>query len=286
MFATREYFLRSRAAFLEQRGACKMVIHMTNNQIIPWVGAADIAYDGEHHVIYPEMKKDFMDFWSLERLRVDYPVQWGVAVNFMHEYQGDWDPVDLHRVMRAYFAAVMLHDALPTGNHNGHARNLVEMRQKFGIGADDVRFLPYWEESGLRADNKDIKLAGWLRPGTTSQSGDAASLPSPSKLLLLVANFGEAQTAEVTVDTAKLGWNGKVLGVADAEAGYRQQTSRRTRKSDAELAADKDRHEKAEAARLGKNPASAPKPYKENPWKNEPVVAWDGDRLLVVETKP
>jgi hypothetical protein len=42
-----------------------------------------------------------------------------------------------------------------------------------------------------------------------------------------------------------------------------------------------DRHEQAEAARTAKNPKSKPKPYKENPWKNEPLVAWDGD-----ENKP
>ena len=35
---------------------------LTNNMILPWVGPADIGYDGEHHVIYPEMEKDFMDF--------------------------------------------------------------------------------------------------------------------------------------------------------------------------------------------------------------------------------
>ena len=264
MFGTREYFLRSRAAFLEQRNdKTKMVLHMTNNMIIPWIGAADVAYDGEHHVIYPEMKKDFMDFWSLERMRVDFPGQWGVAVNFMHEYQGDWDPVDLHRVMRAYFATVMLVDALPTGNHNGHAKNLIEMRAKFGIGADDVKFLPYWEATGLHADGKDIKLAGWLRPG---------------KLLLLVANFGEKQPAKVALDLAKLGWAGKTVAVTDAEAGYQQKASRKVKKSDAELAADRDRHEKAEAAKLAKNPKTEPKPYKENPWKNEPVIAWDGDQ--------
>jgi len=207
IFGTREYFLRSRAAFLEQRGnKSKLVLHMTNNQIIPWVGPADVAYDGEHHVIYPEMKKDFMDFWSLDRLRVDYPGQWGVAVNFMHEYQGPWAAADLHRVMRAYFAAVMLHDALPTGNNNGHARNLVAQRQQFGIGADDVTFLPYWEETGLTAGGKDIKLAGWQRP---------------DKLLLLVANFGEAQSAEVKLDLGKLGWKGATLAVNDPEQGQK-----------------------------------------------------------------
>ena len=266
MFGTREYFLRSRAAFQEQRGCSKLVLHMTNNQIIPWIGAADVAYDGEHYVIYPEMKKDFMDFWSLERMRVDYPGQWGVAINFMHEYQGDWGPADLHRVMRAYFASVTLHDALPTGNHNGHARNLMEMRAKFGIGADDVRFLPYWEKTGLTAAGKDIKLAGWLRPG---------------KLLLLVANFGEQQTAQVTLDLAKLGWAGKTVSVTDAEAGYKQQSNRRVQKSAEELTADKARHEQAEAARTAKNPKSKPKPYKEKPWKDVPLVVWDGD-----ENKP
>jgi hypothetical protein len=205
MFNTREYFLRSRAAFLEQRGnACKLVLHMTNNMIIPWVGAADVAYDGEHHVIYPEMKKDFMDFWSLERLRVDFPGQWGTTVNFMHEYQGPWAAADLYRAKRAYFAAVMLHDALPTGNHNGHARNLIAQRRDFGIGEDDVQFLAYWDETGLKAQGDDIKLAGWQRPG---------------KLLLLVANFGEAQTAQVKLDLGKLGWKGATLAVSDPEQG-------------------------------------------------------------------
>jgi hypothetical protein len=264
MFGTRDYFLRSRAAFLEQRGtSCKLVLHMTNNMIIPWVGAADVAYDGEHHVIYPEMKKDFMDFWSLERLRVDFSGQWGTAVNFMHEYQGDWDQVDLHRAMRAYFAEVMLHDALPTGNHNGHARHLIDMRAKFGLGADDVKFLPYWDETGLSTTAKDIKLAGWLRPG---------------KLLLLVSNFGEQQRASVSIDPAKLGWGTAAIAVRDAEAGYKQMGSRSVAKTAEELAAEKARFEQAEAAKAAKDLKYTPKPYKEQPWRNEQVIAWDGDK--------
>jgi hypothetical protein len=142
----------------------------------------------------------------------------------------------------------------------------MEMRAKFGIGADDVRFLPYWEKTGLTAAGKDIKLAGWLRPG---------------KLLLLVANFGEQQTAQVTLDLAKLGWAGKTVSVTDAEAGYKQQSNRRVQKSAEELTADKARHEQAEAARTAKNPKSKPKPYKEKPWKDVPLVVWDGD-----ENKP
>ena len=264
MFGTREYFLRSRAAFLEQNPKSMIVLHMTNCMILPWVAAADLTFDGEHHVIYPEMDKTFMDFWSLERMRVDYPGQWGVPVDFMHKYErvGEWDPAKLHRAMRAWFAMVMLHDALPYGNHNGQARNLIAQRDAFGIGADDVRFLAYWDDTGLQAKGDDIKLAGWQRP---------------DKLLLLVANLGEAQDAEVTLDTAKLGWGGATLSVTDAETGFKQQASRRVRKTAEELAQDKARFEQAEAKRLAKNPGAEPKPFKENPWRNEPVTAWNGD---------
>jgi hypothetical protein len=137
-------------------------------------------------------------------MRVDYPGQWGVPVDFMHEYQGQWPAADLYRAKRAYFATVMLHDALPYGNNNGHAGNLIAQRKAFGIGEDDVRFLPYWDETGLKAAGDDIKLAGWQRPG---------------KLLLLVANFGEQQTAQVTLDLDTLGWKGATLAVSDPEQG-------------------------------------------------------------------
>jgi hypothetical protein len=284
MFGTREYFLRSRAAFLEQRPASRLVLHMTNCMVIPWVGAADVAYDGEHHVIYPEMKKDFMDFWTLERLRVDFPAQWGTAVNFMHEYQGNWDPVDLHRSMRAYFAAVMLHDALPTGNNNGHARNLTQMRVDFGIGSDDVRFLAYWDETGIAAANTDVKLAGWLKS---------------DKLLLLVANFGEQQTASVNIDSAKLGWGKANLTVTDAEFGYQQFANRQVQKTAEELAAERVAWEEREATRIeglrqrherqsdnarraGEPAPEAPdltlRPCREQPYRNERVLCWDGDQ--------
>jgi hypothetical protein len=157
------------------------------------------------------MNKDFMDFWSLERMRVDYPGQWGVAVNFMHEYQGRWDPVRLHRAMRAYFATVLLHDALPTGNNNGHARYLTDIRAKFGIGDRDVRFLPYWKKAGLAARSDDTRPAGWLKP---------------EKLMLLVSNFGEERTAEVRIDTTRLGWGDAGIAVTDPERGYKRQDYR------------------------------------------------------------
>jgi hypothetical protein len=210
------------------------------------------------------MKKDFMDLWSLERLRVDVPSQWGVAVNFMHEYQGrPWDPTVFHMAKRAYFAAVMLHDALPTGNNNGHAKILVDQRRKFGIGDNDVTFLPYWEETGISTKGHDIKLAGWLKP---------------QRLLLLVANFGEKETADVDIDPDKLGWGRSRIAVTDVELGYRHTANQRVQKTPEEIAAEKTAFEQREAALQAKNPKRKPRPYKENPWRNVQVITWDGDK--------
>ena len=191
MFSTREYFLRVRAAFAEQRGHSKFVVHMTNNMIIPWIGAADVAYDGEQHVIYPQMDKDFMDFWSLERLRVDYSKPWGVPVNFMQEYQGAWTAKAFVKAARAYTGAVILHDALPSGNANGLNTPLWVGRERFGIDAKDVEFIPYWQaDSGAKTAAPDVYLAVWKRPG---------------KVLIAVVNWGEAKTASLQIDAAKLG---------------------------------------------------------------------------------
>ncbi len=189
MFNMRTFFLRLRAVFAEHGKTGKIVNHMTNNMILPWNGAVDICYDGEHHVIYPEMGKDFMDFWSLGRLRVDYPGQWGSVVNFMHEYQGKWEPDALAKAMRAYTGAIVLHDALPSGNANGKNQALWIGRNRFGIEADDVTFLPHWEDAGLASGSKDVKLAGWLRP---------------KKVLIAAVNFGEKTGAKIKLDVKKL----------------------------------------------------------------------------------
>ena len=206
LFSTRRYFLRMRAAFLENVPRSKVVLHMTNNMIIPWVGAADVAYDGEHHVIYPEMGKDFMDFWSLERMRVDYPSQWGTVVNFMHEYQGKWERPALIKAMRAYTGMIILHDALASGNANAMNQPVWIGRDRFGIEANDVRFIGYWEkDSGLASETKDVYLAAWLRPG---------------RMLIAVVNTGEKRSAVVRVDAKKLGLpDPSQCKITDAEEG-------------------------------------------------------------------
>jgi len=90
----------------------------------------------------------------------------------------------------------VLHDVLPSGNSNGMNKELWIGRDRFGIEADDVRFLPYWDKSsGLESPTKDVRLAGWLK----------ADGKGANKLLIAVVNSGEKAEAEVTIDPAKLG---------------------------------------------------------------------------------
>jgi hypothetical protein len=190
MFGMREFFLRLRAVFHENGKESVIVNHMTNNQILPWNGAVDVGYDGEHNVIYPEMGKDFMDFWSMERLFTIVPGTWGVNINFMNEYQGAWEPEAKRKAMRAYSGAVLMHDALPTGNSGSHGP-IMDARDRFGIASNDVTFIGYWKkDSGLACRTKNVYLAGWIKPG---------------KVLVGVVNWGEKTGAEVRLDLTKLG---------------------------------------------------------------------------------
>ena len=167
MFATREFFLRVRAVFAEHNKSGKFVLHMTNHMIMPWIGAADLALDGEDHVTFPEMGKDFIDFWSPERMRLDYPKPMGVAVTFLEEYQGNWKHDDLKRVTRAYTAMSILNDVMPGANPNGYNQEVWRGRDRFGIESADVTFVPYWDkQSGVSCDGAEMLASLWKKPGS------------------------------------------------------------------------------------------------------------------------
>ena len=93
--------------------------------------------------------------------------------------------------MRAYSGMVILNDALPSGNSNGQNHELWRGRDRFGIEADDVTFVGYWQrDTGIACSSDGFYVSAWRRPG---------------KVLLAVVNTGDAATARVQLDPAKLG---------------------------------------------------------------------------------
>jgi hypothetical protein len=204
MFDTREFFLRVRAVFAENGKSGKFVLHMTNHMIMPWIGAADLALDGEDHVTFPEMGKDFIDFWSLERMRLDYPEQSGVGVTFLQEYQGKWDHTDLKRVIRAYTAMTILNDVLPGANPNGDNQEVWRGRDRFGVQDAEVRFVPYWDKNnGIAVDGPNIYASSWRKPHS---------------VLIAVVDTGEAAPVTVHLDLDKLGAKDSTTAM-DADTG-------------------------------------------------------------------
>ena len=149
---------------------------------------------------FPEMGKDFMDFWKPDRMRLDYAKPNGVFVTFLQEYQGKWSQEDIHRVMRAYTGTCLLDDVLPGANPNGNNQAVWQGRDRFGIQSDDVTFVPGWDKSiGLSSDDTNVHFAEWKKPGL---------------MLIAVVNRGEATEAVVHVDE-KLGASSAI----DAESG-------------------------------------------------------------------
>ena len=125
------------------------------------------------------------------------PRQLGVSVTFKPEFvdaprwQGGRYTYD--QVFRSYAAAMLLHDLVPMGGWRIPTTWFLA-RDRFGIGADDVRFLGYWEQgSGIRSENPEVLVSAWQRP---------------DRLLLAVVGMqkrhGRAATV-VRIDWKKLG---------------------------------------------------------------------------------
>jgi len=197
IFGIRRYFLRMRAVFAEHGKQGWIVTHMTHNMVIPWLGACDLALDGEDHHIEPRQNRTWLDAWPLERLRAVLPGALGVSVTFKIEFPPPYRWEEGHRysfdqVWRSYAGGLLLHDCVPmTGWRIPDTWFLA--RDRFGIGSGDVRFLGYWDqENGVRCETADRYVSGWLRP---------------DRLLLVVVGLqrhGDNEPAIVRIDWKKL----------------------------------------------------------------------------------
>ena len=108
--------------------------------------------------------------------------------------------------MRAYTGAVILYDALPSGNANGLNTPVWIARQRFGITDANVQYIGPWrKDAGLSCDAADVHLAAWKKPGA---------------VLVAVVNYGEAAKAAVKIDGEKLSiGQSNTWKVTDAEEG-------------------------------------------------------------------
>jgi hypothetical protein len=88
----------------------------------------------------------------------------------------------------------MLHDCVPISAW-GAPQDWFFARDRFGIGADGVRFQPYFSNDGaVTSDTRDVKVSWWTRPG--------------GRALLCVVGFqrsGNPVKTTLKLDAGKLG---------------------------------------------------------------------------------
>ena len=155
--------------------------------------------------------------------------QWGVAPMFLTQItQSSPDCMD------ALYAILLAHDAIPIGEalwrDVRYMRRLLRTLEEFGIGEDDVEFLPYWHETTPASVIFTPEGGGAIRPFQVEYD-----VPEESKLLpeeaigasiyrrngkrslVIVFNYTQDDgVASLRIDFRKLGLSGPGLLAADA----------------------------------------------------------------------
>ena len=152
-----------------------LTIHHTNANILPIVSFATNLMGMEDKY----GTADFQDRWTRDYIRtVNQGYQAGV---FATSIEGPFpmaDPAEKTRVTRTMLATLLPHEVQPTlsmaGDHQ-LVRRVLELRQRFGIGADDCVYTAYYDsENPVVQANPDVAVSAYRR-------GD--------RLLLVIGSF-------------------------------------------------------------------------------------------------
>ncbi len=201
--AWRERMMRTRQVFHDQGLPPKICAHTTHTQFIPYHSFFDYLLDGEDHYSSPPRQSDFIDHWSLARLRFAHAGKWGIVTGWLG-WTGNSTPTDkypawTYRQQRAYAAMLALHDiGWPFADG---------IEAQFALREADTAFVPYWGADML-ADHRheQLKLAAWRRPG---------------QCLVLLVNLGDERlAAELSLAPAAMGFAGRPaadLGCRDVD---------------------------------------------------------------------
>ena len=139
-----------------------LTTHTTHTFYIPYHSFFDLICDGEDKYCAPPSQRDFIDSWSLARMRFMNTRKWGLMTTWLGFHGNSLDP-DKHpawyfRGTRAYTGFMAAHDIL----WGFDAKALKE----FGFGELDNEFVPYWDLQGLAEhDHEHLTISAWKRPG-------------------------------------------------------------------------------------------------------------------------
>lgn len=168
----------------ERQPNAKLMVHMSSQVDIPMLSFTDTILDGEQFRSSP-LKADYLEVLPPDMFRAEFlgrnygPVEFFLP-EIPKEHQAEASPN-----LAAY---LLLHDvaAWPIWCDASAFNRVYDALDT--IGAADVKFGPYWQQSGA----------------TAAEGVLVSSLVGPSGTMLAVMNTGEATTAKVTLDLERL----------------------------------------------------------------------------------
>jgi hypothetical protein len=105
------------------------------------------------------------------------------------------------QAMRAMHGLLTLLDIIPISYSPG---NLAQIKQDFGIAADNVQFHGYWDQTAVQASREDVKVS-YYRRNTSA--------------LIVVMNLGqEPFFGQIMLDWKTLGLDAESATIRDAES--------------------------------------------------------------------
>ncbi len=187
----RNYLNRMRQLFIDNEQEPFIWVHSSNFMAPYAISAADVTMFGEDRT--PNPTTDIIDTIPAMLMRtIGRSQKFGfvpVWMTMAGRGGSQWGLAG-----RQTFGWCWQHDAVPEIHTVYRDRHLATLRAGWGVGADDVSFIPYWNTEGAITTQDDKVIASaWVRPG--------------GNVLVQVMNLDDdnAIDAEIILDADKLG---------------------------------------------------------------------------------
>ncbi|NMA20021.1 MAG: hypothetical protein GX927_05530 [Lentisphaerae bacterium] len=181
----RETLRRNAAVWIENGMPNYYAVHKSGVTMTPCHSFAAISIDGEQRFL-DNPNRDYIDNWPLDFIRAHVMGrQFGVVPVFLSEVRlsmAEHGEEKVRQANRSLLTLTLLHDIITWHAWNVHppTRELVHRaKSDFNLGAESVRFHPYWAEPSRQLFNckqDAIKISAWK---------------NAEQLFIVAANLGE-----------------------------------------------------------------------------------------------
>ncbi len=203
IFAQRELLKRIYTLYKTRTENMPIVAHVSSNScILPFFSFMDATWNGEQHAYWV---RNYIDEVPAHEWRAEFTGrQLGAIPLFLSELRYV-QPEE--KMTESLLTMIYLHDTLLfNGLHNSAVElPFQKMREEFGVGENDVEFIPYWEGMGklFKTEDQNLLISGYFRSNSA---------------LLTVGNLSaKSFMGEITIDLKSLKLNPNTIEFFDGK---------------------------------------------------------------------